>query len=80
MAKYLIIENQLSLPCAVIFNEALTHKDVAGNMRVQSAGFCSIGQSNDGEYHVCTWGHSESLGVGRLVSDESYIKLAMKSY
>ena len=56
--KYLIIQSESGLPCAIVFNEALTHKDVAGNMKVLSAGFVEVGS-----HEVSVYGHSESLNI-----------------
>ena len=70
--KYLIIESETKLPCAVIFNEALTHKDVAGNMKVISAGFVEVGS-----HEVSVYGHSESLNIKSKPIDKDYIELAL---
>lgn len=70
MAKYLIIQSESGLPCAIVFNEALTHKDVAGNMNVISAGFCDIKEKRH-------FGYSESLNVESKQDDWKYIELAL---
>jgi hypothetical protein len=72
MAKYIITLNQSGLPCAVIFNEALTHKDVAGNMKVISAGFVEVGS-----HEANVYGFSESLNIASNPRDKDYIELAL---
>jgi len=75
MAKYIITENQLGLPCAIVFSEALSHKDVAGNMKVLSAGFYGEVDSFTKQKHV--YGYSESLNIASKPNDHQYIELAL---
>jgi len=75
--KYIIVSSESGLPCAVIFNEALTHKDVAGNMKVLSVGFCKISKENSPMISVETFGHSESLNMANKLGDRLYIELAL---
>jgi len=78
MAKYLIIQSESGLPCAIIFNEALSHKDVAGNMKVISAGFVEIRENKcDGGLFAKTFGYSESLNANSNPRDKDYIELAL---
>jgi len=70
MAKYLIIQSESGLPCAVVFSEALSHKDVAGNMKVISAGFCDVKEKRH-------FGYSESLNLESQKDDWQYIELAL---
>lgn len=58
--KYLIVRDQQEKEHAIIFPEELVHADIARvhratNLRVVSAGFCTIGDQ------VSAWGESESL-------------------
>jgi len=77
MAKYIIVSSESGLPCAIVFNEALTHKGVAGNMKVLSAGFCKISKENSPMISVETFGHSESLNLSSNLGDRIYIELAL---
>lgn len=55
--KYIVTLNETGLPCAIVFNEALTHKTVAGNMKVISVGFYNPETKS-------VFGHSQSLNLG----------------
>lgn len=62
--KYIVFENG----GAVLFGDELSHKDVAGNRRVRSAGFCIVetgrNSFDDIVLKTCScFRHSESLGV-----------------
>lgn len=62
--KYIVFENG----GAVLFGNELSHKDVAGNRRVKSAGFCVVetgrNSFDDIVLKTCScFGYSESLGV-----------------
>ena len=71
MAKYIIFD----LGLAVVFDEILTHKDVARCSRdeVVAAGFCDI-QDNG---CVKVYGHSESLGIPSRPQDAHLIQLSL---
>ena len=58
--KYLIVDNRgVELP--IVFNSILSHADVAGTLRVVSAGFCRL--HNDLNKTCSTWGESFTLKV-----------------
>jgi len=67
--KYLVVQTVHLLPAAILFNEALTHKSVAGAQKVLSAGFCNA----QGE----VWGRSDSLNIAGHPSDTGYVKMAL---
>jgi len=57
--KYIVVETPMGGSEAIIFGSLLSHKEVAKNYHVLSAGFCTLG--DNGEYSV--WGESVSLGI-----------------
>lgn len=67
--KYIVVENFTE--SVIIFPETLQHKDVAGNMKVISAGFCYLPD----EYNPksSTFGKSVSLGIGSREEDSLLI-------
>jgi len=67
--KYIVTTSLDNVPAAILFAESLTHKDVAGNLKVSSAGFCNaLGD---------VWGHSESLGIKSNPKDSKHVVLAL---
>lgn len=72
--KYIIFENDLP----IIFSESVGHKEVAGNKKVISAGFCRIetfrNQWDDVRANVCVWGESTTLGVKSSTEDAKIIE------
>lgn len=63
--KYIIV-NSLGTKLAIIFDEILEHKEVAGNYQVISAGFCD----KDGN----VWGQSLSLSMKSKPKDSELIR------
>lgn len=68
--KYLII-NQSEIEIGIIFDELLSHADIANALRwsgrdVISAGFCNP--------HGITWGGSVSLGIKSRSEDQDIIQ------
>ena len=67
--KYIVFQDG----SAITFSDTLSHKEVAGNKRVQSAGFCVVETYRDNfdniKAKVSCYGESTSLGVGSLSSD-----------
>lgn len=62
--KYLILSEH-DLPVAVLFDELLNHREVAGQKKVLGAGYCNrTGQ---------VWGQSVSLGIKAKKEDELII-------
>lgn len=69
--KYLIVEApETGMPSAILFAENLTHRDVAGEQKVLSAGFCDVRSGQ-------CWGRSESLGLSSQASDRALVAMAM---
>lgn len=66
--KYIIVECQ-ELELAILFDEILTHADVAAGKKVVSAGFCN----RDG----LIWGKSVSLNLEPRAEDASIITRAI---
>lgn len=67
--KYIIV-NSLNTELAIIFDEILEHKEVAGNYKVISAGFCN----KDGN----VWGQSSSLIMKSKPEDSKLIRESME--
>lgn len=70
-AKYIIANG-----CAIVFSAAITHKDLARGMKVESAGFVVFRSENDG----CDWvvkahafGESVSLDIKSREIDSDII-------
>lgn len=72
--KYIIFENGEP----VIFPDTLSHREVAGNRPVRSAGFCAIetylNQFDDLRAMATVWGESTSLGKKSDEKDEDIIE------
>ena len=68
--KYILIENQFGLPCAVMFSEAIQHSEMAKGKKVLGAGFC------DNLGHV--WGESVSLDIKSKPEDAKDLEIAIK--
>lgn len=72
--KYIIFENGEP----VIFPDTLSHKEVAGNHPVKSAGFCTVetylNQFDDLRAMATVWGESISLGKKSDDKDEDIIE------
>lgn len=66
MQKYIIIDN--SKP--VVFDNRISHKDIAGNSNVTSAGFVDRGKC---------FGHSDSLNISSSPADYKLIKFLLKT-
>ena len=68
--KYIIFDD--GLDTAIVFDELLTHKDIAGGRAVKSAGFCRLNS-------VPSWpvwdayGESISLGKRSMAGDSRLI-------
>lgn len=74
--KYIIVEERgLELP--IVFNEIMSHTQVAGLKRVVSAGFCSFSpatnDNGEGFVKVNCWGHSLTLDVKSRGKDDAEI-------
>lgn len=73
--KYIILNNG----DAVVFGNGTSHKEVAGNRPVLSAGFCRIetyvNDMGDLRAHVSVWGKSDTLGVASDPSDKQAIEM-----
>jgi hypothetical protein len=67
--KYIVISHDAGLPAAILFNEALLHRDVAAGHKVLGAGFCDV--------RGRVWGFSESLGVPSRTEDAAHVRLAL---
>ena len=72
--KYIIFQDN----SAVIFSESISHKSIAGDMPVSSAGFCQIetyrNQFDDIRAKASCWGKSDSLGIAAFPSDNKIIE------
>lgn len=72
--KYIIFANGEP----IIFSDTLSHKEVAGNHMVNSAGFCRIetyrNQWDDVRAKVSVWGRSDSLNVESCQEDAKEIE------
>lgn len=66
--KYIVVKHN-GLELAILFDEILTHKDVAASHEVVSAGFCNP----DG----ATWGKSISLNLSSRPEDGSAVRHAL---
>ena len=59
--KYIIFENNT----AVIFSDTTSHKSIAGERPVRSAGFCSVetyrNEWDDIRANISVWGYSSTL-------------------
>ena len=67
--KYIVVTSASGIPAAILFNELLTHKDVAGSQTVCGAGFCNPAGA--------VWGRSDSLGIKSSAEDATYVKHAI---
>lgn len=67
--KYIIV-TQNDLPLAIIFDEILTHKWVAFDRHVTSAGFCNV-------FGKC-WGGSVSLGIKSRLEDSEIVNKSIE--
>ena len=65
MLKYVVVENMYP----IIFDPSLTHKDIASNLNVTSAGFIENGKC---------YGYSDSLNLGISEKDEYIIRIHLK--
>lgn len=74
--KYIIVIDN-GLEKAIIFDELLTHLTVARGFNVISAGFCSIGASNDKEMKVQVYGESVTLDMRSRKEDATLIEEAL---
>ena len=70
--KYIIVHDS-GLEKAILFDELLAHKDVAGRFNVVSAGFCSIGEK------VQVYGESVTLDMRSRKEDVVLIEEALGS-
>jgi hypothetical protein len=70
--KYIIIKTVFNQPAAILFNESLTHADVAGGQKVLGAGFCRLTENE-----ISVYGSSVSLGIDSRLSDKDHIRLAI---
>jgi len=68
--KYIIVQTSYGGEEAIIFGELLTHKEVAGNLDVISAGFCQLA---DGGFTYSVWGSSVTLGIGSRKEDSEIL-------
>lgn len=71
--KYIVVRDREDKEYAIVFPDAIIHKDVARihratDVRVVSAGFCSIGPTL-----ARAWGESESIGIGSREIDSAII-------
>ena len=75
--KYIIIGTE-GLEMAILFNECLTHSEIAGERKIVSAGFCYISQAQnkngEPEIMVVTIGTSISLNKCSQPGDSEIIK------
>ena len=71
--KYIVFQDE----SAIVFSDSLSHKEVAGNKPVQSAGYCVVetyrDKYDDIRAKVSCYGDSTSLGVGSLESDNDTV-------
>ena len=67
--KYIVVENYTE--SVIMFPETLKHKDVAGNMKVVSAGFCYLPDNLNPK--AATFGKSVSLGIASREEDSLLI-------
>ena len=78
--KYIVVKENNAHDFAIVFDETLTHKDIAqvhraSRLSVQSAGFCSIG-----EFGVTAWGRSDSLNIKGRPEDVKIIENMLKTH
>ena len=64
----------MGIEMAILFNEILNHKDVAGSMRVVSAGMAQM--VDDGT--ACAYGGSVSLNTDSRPEDTDIINRSIK--
>ena len=62
---------------AVVFPDTASHKEIAGDKLVRSAGYCRVETYRD-KYDnvrakVSCWGKSDSLGVASMLLDERLV-------
>ncbi len=77
--KYLILDND-NIEVAVLFDELLQHKQIAGGHKVVAAGFCLVRQIDDPGADLSdplpvveVWGKSVGLGIGTRPNDPEVI-------
>lgn len=72
--KYIIFSDE----SAVIFADEASHKFIAGDKPVRSAGFCRVETYRNEYDDICAkiscWGKSDSLGVGSILLDEQILE------
>jgi len=84
--KYIIVDIGQGIEFAILFDETLDHKTVAGDFKVISAGFFSTYIDNNIEFNVShyvidvsAYGKSTSLNIGsRGKEDEFAIKRVIR--
>ncbi len=71
--KYIVVDNEQ----IIIFSPGLYHSQVAGDMKVISAGFMDIQFGNypigSSEMHIHCYGESESLKVGSRPQEDKIL-------
>lgn len=81
--KYLIVRSEFGVETAILFDEILNHKDVAGDQAVVSAGFVQVaGTSNKwgGVIHeTFCYGESGALQKVARPEDTAIVERAMVS-
>jgi hypothetical protein len=76
--KYIIVADE-GFEKAVLFDELLSHKMVAGLTPVVSAGFCSLIVDNFQQSTVQVWGESVTLKLKSRITDAALILDAVNS-
>lgn len=67
--KYIIVQDE-GHDQAVVFSPIMSHKQMAGGLKVVAAGFCSF----DGAGNVSVWGESVTLQVKSRLQDYEIIR------
>ncbi len=76
--KYIIVADE-GFEKAILFDELLSHKMVAGLTPVVSAGFCSLNVDNFQQSTVQVWGESVTLNLKSRITDAALILDAVNS-
>ena len=76
--KYIIVADE-GFEKAILFDELLSHKMVAGLTPVVSAGFCSLNVDNFQQSTVQVWGESVTLKLKSRITDAALILDAVNS-
>ncbi len=77
--KYIVVLSD-GFEGPIMFPDYFTHKEVAGNRKVVSAGFCDFTADQDGTIKGCAFGESTSLKLKSREEDSRLLTRLFNRY